>query len=69
MKSPVRLQQNYESYISTSNGGWRVIHQGQPLCKDFADRASPDKVAIHYKLNLTHGFRWDGDVGDWVVDT
>jgi hypothetical protein len=63
------MQKNYESYISTSNGFWRVIHQGLPMCKDFTDRSSPDKEAKRLRLDLSHGFRWDGDIGDWVVDS
>jgi hypothetical protein len=63
------MQKNLVSYISTSEGMWRVIHQGLPLCQDFPDRASPDRVAKQYQLDLSHGFRWDGDIGDWVVDS
>lgn len=52
------------SYLSTSGGAWRVIHDGLPLC---ADTTEPYAVAtaLRYRVNIAHCEVWDGDAGRW----
>jgi hypothetical protein len=52
-----------ETYLSTSGGAWRVIHQGVPLCADTPERERAEACARHYKL--TPAAIWNGDRGEF----
>jgi hypothetical protein len=52
-------------YLSTSDGKWRAISQGMPVCADTPDRERATKCAIQHKLNISHGLVWNGDKGAW----
>lgn len=41
-----------ESYLSTSNGFWRVIWKGIPLNADTKERKIAEAVALKYKIKL-----------------
>jgi len=54
-----------ESYLSTSNGFWRVVWKGIPLNADTKDRSRAEEVAKKYKINLPSIIFADGE---WVSD-
>jgi hypothetical protein len=53
------------TYYSRSNGKWRLIHQGMPLCpdRDTLDECKP--VAAQYNVTPSASL-WDGDVGAFI---
>jgi len=53
-----------KTYLSTSGGKWRIIHQGMPLCRD-TDRTTAEKYTAQLKIKLP-AFIWNGDSGHWV---
>jgi len=55
-------------YLSTSEGKWRAISQGVPVCADTSDRDRAVVCARQFKLNLSHGLVWNGDKGAWVKE-
>ena len=52
-------------YLSTSEGKWRLIHGGVPICPD-TDEESARRAARFTGCDLTHGWIWDGDRGAWT---
>jgi hypothetical protein len=52
-------------YLSTSEGRWRAISQGVPVCADTPDRDRAVTCARQFKLNIAHGLVWNGDKGSW----
>lgn len=54
-----------EHYMSTSNGVWRVICQGMPLCAD-TSRELAEKVARHYGYTPETMAIWNGDRGEFI---
>ena len=55
-------------YLSTSNGKWRTIYQGLPLCKDFDTIDNPFKMYHSTRQQLgwdnTNDIPiWNGDIG------
>jgi hypothetical protein len=55
-----------QTYLSTSNGVWRVIHRGLPLCAD-TTLAKAKLVALQYGYSLDSVPVWDGDAGRFSV--
>lgn len=55
-------------YLSTSEGRWRVISQGVPLCAD-TDEVTARALAARFKWDISHGRVWNGDKGEWEVRT
>ena len=51
-----------ETYLSTSGGAWRLIHQGAPLCAD-TDRERAEACARCF--NLKPAAIWNGDRGQF----
>ncbi len=49
-------------YLSTSNGAWRLICQGSPLCAD-TSRELAESVARHYGEKPESLPIWNGDLG------
>lgn len=47
------------TYLSTSNGAWRVMHQEMPLCADKPSREACMAACAHWGLVPTH--IWNGD--------
>lgn len=62
----MKTQTDPKTYLSTSEGLWRVIVDGQPLCRD-TDEANARACAARYKIDISHGRVWNGDKGDWEV--
>lgn len=53
------------AYLSRSEGKYRVIAQGLPLCADKATAAEAEAAAATaYNVKLAPVF-WDGDTGEW----
>lgn len=53
-------------YLSFSGGGYRVICQGLPICKDWP--AVSDAVRAAQSLNVKlQDTAWNGDRGEWVL--
>lgn len=52
-------------YLSTSDGAWRVIHRGSPLCADHPDRLQAIKCALAFGYSEASLPIWDGDAGAW----
>lgn len=48
-------------YLSTSEGLWRVINQGMPICKDMPSREQA--LAAAKQVGVTPTALWDGDEG------
>jgi hypothetical protein len=55
-----------ETYLSTSDGQWRVIHQGLPLCAD-TTLSKASLVAQQYGYSPDSLPVWDGDAGRFSV--
>jgi hypothetical protein len=56
-------------YLSTSEGRWRVIYQGLPVC---ADKKTPTEAlaAAKHQRVIVASIAWNGDRGEWVhLDT
>lgn len=57
---------NASAYLSSSNGAFRVIYKGLPICAD--KRTAQEALAAAAALNV--GVRkdvmWDGDAGEFV---
>ena len=53
------------TFLSTSEGAWRVIHQGLPLCAD-TDKDSACKVARRYGFDPGALPVWNGDKGEFT---
>jgi hypothetical protein len=52
-------------YLSFSNGNYRVIVQGMPICKD-----GPPDFALRAAASLRVTLQpeaWNGDRGEWVT--
>lgn len=52
-------------YLSTSEGKWRVVFQGSPICPD-TDEEGARRAAKFVGIDLSHGMIWDGDRGVWT---
>lgn len=52
-------------YLSTSNGKWRAIYRGLPLCAD-TDRATAESVVKEFPKETLADVVWDGDLGEFV---
>ena len=52
---------NPTTYLSTSDGLWRVIHQDSPGCANKASRAEAEAYATWAGITPTH--LWNGDTG------
>ena len=53
-------------YLSTSEGTWRAISQSSPVCRN-GERAMAEAAAARFKLDIAHGWIWNGDAGEWQV--
>lgn len=51
-------------YLSFSDGAYRVIVQGMPICKD-GPALDALRAAKSLKVKLSSG-AWNGDRGQWV---
>ena len=60
-------EEHHTSHLSTSDGHWSVIHQGQSMCANTTESRARD-VARKFKLDISHGRVWDGDVGTFVSE-
>lgn len=56
---------DHKTYLSHSERGWILIHQGSPLCDYKATKGEALKVAAHYRITLPND-TWSGDQGTWV---
>lgn len=57
------------AYLSTSEGFWRVISQGLPICADKKTPAEALTAAEHLKVKIAPA-AWNGDRAQWVsLDT
>ena len=54
-----------KTYLSNTNGMWRVIWKGIPLNADTPDRARAEAVARKYKVKLPSVI-WNGE--GWIKD-
>jgi hypothetical protein len=55
------------TYLSTSDGRWRVIDQGMPLCRDVPDRADAVRAAKQSRIKDAELLPvWNGDKGEWI---
>lgn len=55
------------TYLSVSEGRYRVIHRGTPIS---ADKKTPEEalaVADQFRLKVSDRI-WDGDAGEWVSE-
>jgi hypothetical protein len=57
--------EDHKTYLSHSERGWILIHQGSPLCDYKATKKEALAVAAHYKITLP-AVTWNGDRGQWV---
>lgn len=55
------------SYLSTSEGSWRVIHQGLPLCRDGTEPEAR-ACAKRFNVDISHRLIWDGDLGRFIKE-
>lgn len=55
----------YAGYLSFSEGKYRVIVEGLPVCNDKATLLEALKAADSMHVVL-HSLAWRGDKGDWV---
>jgi hypothetical protein len=53
------------AYLSTSEGRWRVISHGLPLCADKATPAEAMAAAQQHRITLAP-VAWNGDRAQWV---
>jgi predicted amidohydrolase len=57
------------AYLSTSEGHWRVISQGMPICADKATPAEALTAAQNLRV-IVAPVAWNGDRAEWVsLDT
>jgi hypothetical protein len=57
------------AYLSTSEGHWRVISQGLPVCADKKTSIEAMRAAEHLKVKIAP-VCWNGDRAEWVsLDT
>jgi hypothetical protein len=57
------------AYLSTSEGRWRVISQGLPVCADKKTPAEALTAAKHQRV-IVAPVAWNGDRAEWVhLDT
>jgi hypothetical protein len=57
------------AYLSTSEGRWRVISHGLPLCADKATPAEALTAAQNLRV-IVAPVAWNGDRAEWVrLDT
>ncbi len=52
------------AYLSCSDGKWRLVNQGLPLCAD-TTREQAEACAKSFRLALPAVY-WDGDTGAFV---
>jgi len=64
-REPQGLGFPYFAYLSNTNGMWRLIWKGIPLCADTPDRARAEAVAIKYKIKLP-AVVWNGE--GWMTE-
>jgi hypothetical protein len=57
--------QEPKTYLSNTDGQWRVIWKGIPLNADTTDRARAEAIAIKYKIKLPSVI-WNGE--GWIQD-
>jgi len=60
------LETTVDTYLSHSNGMWRVIHRGMPICADMKRRYEAERAAEQFHLPLTSDYYWDGDANRWT---
>lgn len=53
------------TYLSQSEGKWRVVHNGLPLCADKDSAAECLPVAKQFNLTLDDLY-WNGDLGQFL---
>ena len=56
---------NYAGYLSFSEGKYRVIIDGLPICNDKDTLLAAIRAADSMKVVL-HSLAWSGDKGEWV---
>jgi len=56
---------NYAGFLSFSEGKYRIIVDGMPVCNDKATLLEAIRAADSMKVVL-HSLAWRGDKGDWV---
>lgn len=56
-------------HLSFSDGHYRIVHMGVPVCADKNSLAEALRVADQFRLELL-SVAWNGDLGKWVhLDT
>ena len=56
-------------HLSFSDGHYRIMHMGMPVCADKNSLAEALRVADQFRLELLP-VAWNGDLGQWVhLDT
>ena len=56
-------------YVSRSEGRWRVIYQGSPLCADTTEESARRVYALHRGLkHPAVPAVWNGDAAVWSND-
>lgn len=55
-----------DCYLSMSNGMWRVIVRGVPICADKQTMAEALAAAAQMRIQPHITKMWDGDKGEWV---
>lgn len=58
--------QEPQTYLSNTEGQWRVIWKGIPLNADTPDRAKAEAVATKYKIKLP-AIIWNGE--GWTTES
>lgn len=63
--TPKSTAYNPVTYLSYSDGMYRVIHQALPINDDTPDRDHALRCAAHFKLTVAPHM-WNGDRLDWI---
>jgi hypothetical protein len=53
----------HTTHLSTGNGMWSLIHQGQAMCADTCERSRAEAAAK--QLGLVPTAIWNGDKGEF----
>ena len=58
-------RQKHDTYLSFSQNGWILMHQGSPLCDYKTTYADVMRAVAQYRITLPD-VTWNGDLGCWV---
>ena len=55
-----------DCYMSFSNGFYKVIQKGMPICDNKKTMVEAASVAMQFKIPMA-SISWNGDLGLWVA--